>query len=83
VKTIRRDEVARRRLLDRLAAQERALQLARAAGDQVEAPTALRERVEQLRIARREPSRLRLVVLAAIAGALITAAARGRFGNRR
>jgi hypothetical protein len=69
----RADADARRRLADRLDGQERAIQLARAAAGQVEAPAALRERVEQLRVSHRGPSRRRLLVLATIAVALIAA----------
>jgi hypothetical protein len=79
----RRDEVARQRLADRLARQERAIQLVRDAAGQVEAPAALRERVESLHAPRRGPSRTRLLGLAAIAGAFIAAAARARSAIRR
>jgi hypothetical protein len=70
-------------LADRLAGQERAVELARMAGRQVEAPSALRERVELLRASRRDRSRMRLVGLAAIAGVLLAAVVRMRFADRR
>jgi hypothetical protein len=57
-------------LADRLAEQERAVMLARSAAAEVEAPTALRARIEAQRRPRRRPVSRRLVV----AGAAATAA---------
>jgi hypothetical protein len=65
-------------LADRLAEQERAVALLRGAGDEVEAPTGLRERLEAQRSARsvRTPRRLALggVAVAAVAAAAVAVA---------
>jgi anti-sigma factor RsiW len=55
-------------LTDRLAEQERAVMLTRTASSEVEAPAALRARVEAQRRARRMPVSRRLVAVGAAAG---------------
>ncbi|MGZ4333147.1 MAG: anti-sigma factor [Gaiellaceae bacterium] len=61
-------------LADRLAEQERAVSLLRGAGDEVEAPAALRARLETPRSARRVRTPRRLA-LGAVAAAAVAAAA--------
>ena len=61
-------------LADRLAEQERAVTLLRGAGDEVEAPTALRARLEAPRSARTVRTQRRLA-LGAVAAAVVAAAA--------
>jgi anti-sigma-K factor RskA len=58
-------------LADRLAEQERAIALARSAAAEVEAPAALRARVEAQRRARRVPVSRRFVLAGAAAAALL------------
>ena len=60
-------------LADRLAEQERAVALARSAAAEVEAPVALRARIEARRRARRGPATRRLVLAGAAAAAVVAA----------
>jgi anti-sigma-K factor RskA len=61
-------------LADRLAEQERAVALARSAANEVEAPTALRARIEVQRRVRRVRARRRPVLIAAAATAVLAVA---------
>jgi anti-sigma factor RsiW len=61
-------------LADRLAEQQRAVSLARSAAVEVEAPAALRARIDARRRARRRPAPRRLVLAGAGAAALAAAA---------
>ena len=61
-------------LADRLAEQERAVMFTRTAAAEVEAPTALRARIEAQRRARRMPVSRRLVVVGAAATAALVVA---------
>jgi anti-sigma factor RsiW len=60
-------------LADRLAEQQRAVALARSAAAEVEAPAALRARVDARRHARRMPAQRRLVLIGAPAIAVVVA----------
>jgi anti-sigma-K factor RskA len=60
-------------LADRLAEQQRAVALARSAAAEVEAPAALRARVDARRHARRMPAQRRLVLISAPAIAVVVA----------
>ena len=60
-------------LADRLAEQQRAVALARAAATEVEAPPALRARIDAKRGARRAPGTRRFVVIGAVAAAAVAA----------
>jgi Anti-sigma-K factor rskA, C-terminal len=64
-------------LADRLAEQERAVMLARRAAAEVEAPAALRARIETQRGARRVPVSRRLVLVGAAAATAVLAVAVG------
>jgi Anti-sigma-K factor rskA, C-terminal len=64
-------------LADRLAEQQRAVVLARSAAAQVEAPAALRARVDAQRRARRAPRPGRLVLIGGAAAAAVAALAIG------
>jgi hypothetical protein len=64
-------------LADRLAEQERAVMLARSAAAEVEAPAALRARIEAQRGARRAPVTRRLVLVGAAAATAVVAVAVG------
>jgi Anti-sigma-K factor rskA, C-terminal len=61
-------------LTDRLAEQQRAVDLVRSAADEVEAPAALRERVEAQRRGRRAEAPRRLVLVGAAAAAVLAVA---------
>ena len=61
-------------LADRLAEQQRALALVRGAGDEVEAPAALRARVEAQRRPRRHEMPRRLVIIGAAATVVLAVA---------
>ena len=64
-------------LADRLAEQQRAVALTRSAAAEVEAPAALRARIDAQRRARRRPARRRLVLLGGAAAAAVLAVAIG------
>ena len=64
-------------LADRLAEQQRAVALARSAANEVEAPAALRARIEAQRRARRVPAPRRLVLIGAAATAALGRRHRG------
>ena len=61
-------------LADRLAEQERAVELARSAAAEVEAPASLRARIEAPRLARRRPMSHRLGLIGAAAAAVLAVA---------
>jgi hypothetical protein len=61
-------------LADRLAEQQRAVALTRAAAAEVEAPAALRARIDAKRSARRRPAARGFVVIGAVATAAVVAA---------
>ena len=60
-------------LADLLAEQQRAVELARSATTEVEAPAALRARIEAQRGARRQPLSRRVVVIGAVATTIVAA----------
>jgi hypothetical protein len=60
-------------LADRLAEQQRAVEFARSAATEVEAPAALRARIEAQRAARRQPLSRRVVVIGAVATTIVAA----------
>jgi hypothetical protein len=72
-------------LSERLAEQQRAVALARSAAVEVEAPAALRARVERLHAARRQPQRRRLVAVGsavAVVAAVVAVVAVLRTGTQ-
>jgi anti-sigma-K factor RskA len=62
-------------LADLLAEQQRAVALLQSAAAEVEAPTALRERIERQRGVRRQPARRRLVAVGAAAAVVVAVVA--------
>jgi anti-sigma-K factor RskA len=62
-------------LADRLAEQQRAVALLHGAAAEVEAPTALRERIERQRSARRPPARRRLVAVGSAVAVMVAVVA--------
>jgi anti-sigma-K factor RskA len=62
-------------LADRLAEQQRAVALIHSAAAEVEAPTALRERIERQRSVRRQPARRRLVAVGSAVAVVVAVVA--------